>query len=343
MNDTFAIEEASRGGVRELIGLYGFSSGGKTHSALILARGIVGPKGRIGVIDTENKRASIFADLPPGPACPGKFKVINLDAPFSPGRYIGALKAFEKEADIVVVDSATHEWAGEGGVQEMHEEALDRMTKGSTDYKERDRLNWPAWREPKMEHKALVMYLLRYPLPLIICLRGKILTSMQKDERGRNTVVTAPHPVPDFDNRFLFEMLIAGQVYRDDDTGKSGLLRITKLTRDEIAQTLPKTGEQITVEHGAKLAAWCRGQSTTAAAAPAPDKRKELLALVRDLTVSIHHWKKGDPSGAWAAAKQSLQQWCWDENLLADTQFLDELQESELSKLVEDVRNKLQP
>ena len=337
-SDQFTIEEATRGNVRELIGFFGMSSGGKTHSALILARGIVGPSGRIGVIDTENKRASMFADLPPGPACPGKYRVINLDAPFTPDRYAGALKRFEKEADIVVIDSMSHEWAGEGGVQEMHEEAIDRMAKDDKDdYKARERLNWPAWKKPKEAHKALVYYILRYPLPLIVCLRGKTLTKMDKDEKGKNIVVTAPHPVPDFDPRFIFEMLIAAEVYRDVDKEVSGLLRITKLSRGELRNCLPAPGEQLRVEHGEKLVAWCRGK---APAGKLPvDEKKKLLGELRDLTISIHGWKKGDKPEHWEECKGKLQQWVADE--LGITTLLSAQTEQELRETVAAAKAKL--
>ncbi|MBF0186198.1 MAG: ATP-binding protein, partial [Magnetococcales bacterium] len=41
--------------------MWGGSSSGKTYSALRLARGLVGPQGKIGVIDTENRRALFYA------------------------------------------------------------------------------------------------------------------------------------------------------------------------------------------------------------------------------------------------------------------------------------------
>ena len=62
----FTITPATQQSVKPLIGLYGKSGGGKTLSALYLMRGIVGPKGRIVGVDTENGRMSMFADLVPG-------------------------------------------------------------------------------------------------------------------------------------------------------------------------------------------------------------------------------------------------------------------------------------
>jgi hypothetical protein len=336
----FTIYEATRSSVKQLIGLFGLSSGGKTHSALLLARGIVGPKGRIAVLDSENKRASYFADMPPGPTSPGKYFTVDLDSPFSPERYVAALKYLEDKADIVVLDSATHWWSGEGGVIDLHEAALDRMTRQSTDWKERERLNWPAWREPKLAHKAGVMYLLRYPLPLIVCLRGKVQTKMMKGANGRNEVVTAAHPVPDFDDKFIFEFLVAGEVYRDEEKGISGLLRVTKISRSELQNCLPKEGEQIGIRHGEALAAWCSGGSAPKAA-PSKDERGKLLGELRDCSTKIHGWTRAAGAEAWPAAKVLLQRFITDE-LAIDT-LIDGMTEDELRSTISKAKNKLTP
>ena len=63
MSDTeeLVFTPAAPGNEAWLIALVGASGAGKTNSALRLARGIAGPNGRIGVADTENKRAKFFA------------------------------------------------------------------------------------------------------------------------------------------------------------------------------------------------------------------------------------------------------------------------------------------
>jgi hypothetical protein len=106
----FVLKPASRQGIKPLIGLYGKSGGGKTRSALLLARGIVGDKGRIGLIDTENRRGHIFADV-----IPGGYQVLDLDAPFSPDRYVSAMEVIEKNCDILIMDSMRHTGNARGG------------------------------------------------------------------------------------------------------------------------------------------------------------------------------------------------------------------------------------
>jgi hypothetical protein len=49
-------------------------------------------------------------------------------APFSPARYSEAIAAADKAGyPVIVVDSFSHEWAGDGGVLDMQEAELDRM------------------------------------------------------------------------------------------------------------------------------------------------------------------------------------------------------------------------
>src|SRR5438270_7023996 len=60
------IAPAERAGAHLLIQLYGPPRSGKTYTALRIARGMVGPKGQIGVLDTESGRARLYSDKVPG-------------------------------------------------------------------------------------------------------------------------------------------------------------------------------------------------------------------------------------------------------------------------------------
>ena len=60
------IAPAERAGAHLLIQLYGPPRSGKTYTALRIARGMVGPKGKIGVLDTESGRARLYSDKVPG-------------------------------------------------------------------------------------------------------------------------------------------------------------------------------------------------------------------------------------------------------------------------------------
>ncbi|MCV9910019.1 ATP-binding protein [Brucella sp. HL-2] len=101
------IERAVREKTFTLTSIAGPSGSGKTYSALLYARGLVGQEGKIGFIDTENKRSRFYADVA------GGFDVIDLDPPFTSSRYIQAIKAFEKAGyTAIIIDSISHEWEG---------------------------------------------------------------------------------------------------------------------------------------------------------------------------------------------------------------------------------------
>src|ERR1700750_723736 len=108
------LKVATRKQVKLRLGLSAVSGGGKTYSALLLAKGLVGDWSKIAVIDTENESASLYAHL-------GQYNTITLTAPFTPERYVEAIKACEAGGmECIVVDSITHEWDGKGGILEIH-------------------------------------------------------------------------------------------------------------------------------------------------------------------------------------------------------------------------------
>ena len=71
------LQKATRKKVKLRLGLSAVSGGGKTYSALLLAKGLVGSWEKIAVIDTENNSASLYSHL-------GDFNTIELAAPYTP-------------------------------------------------------------------------------------------------------------------------------------------------------------------------------------------------------------------------------------------------------------------
>src|SRR5712671_804962 len=55
---------AERSQANPLIGIHSESGNGKTKSALLLARGFVGPAGKIGMIETEAGRGEVYVGEP---------------------------------------------------------------------------------------------------------------------------------------------------------------------------------------------------------------------------------------------------------------------------------------
>ena len=179
----FEIKKAIRKGAKTCISIAGESGSGKTYSAIRIARGLVGPQGKIGVIDTEQRRASLYAD------CFGGFDVIDLEPPYSPARYREAIKTFKEAGyDVVVIDSMSHEWEGEGGVIWMADNAKTSSGK--------PRLDMGKWAEPKAEHKLLMTYILNSGMHCVLCYRVKFPLLEVTNEQGRKEYVRGePTPV----------------------------------------------------------------------------------------------------------------------------------------------------
>ena len=115
---TLQVRKASRQQARLKIGLAGPSGFGKTYSALLLARGLATSWEKVYVIDSENSSSEIYANE----GVIGEFNVIPLYPPYTPEIYIEAIKLAESEgAEVIIIDSITHEWAGQGGILEIYD------------------------------------------------------------------------------------------------------------------------------------------------------------------------------------------------------------------------------
>lgn len=109
------LKKAERKKAKLKIGLQGPSGSGKTYSALLLAKGLVCDWSKIAVIDTENGSADLYSHL-------GEYNTLTLTAPYTPNRYIEAIKmCVQSGMEVVIIDSITHEWSGKGGCLEIHE------------------------------------------------------------------------------------------------------------------------------------------------------------------------------------------------------------------------------
>lgn len=164
-----------RPAIRENVGLWinliGGTGSGKTYTGMRLASGISGAK-PFALIDTENRRALHYADA-------FKFDHAELRPPFRPEAYADAVVAADAAGyPVIVVDSGSHVWAGDGGVLDWQEEELERMA--GSDYGKRERVKMSAWIKPKMGHKQMVQKLLQVKAHIILCLRAEEKIEMVK-------------------------------------------------------------------------------------------------------------------------------------------------------------------
>jgi hypothetical protein len=238
----YTIRPASRGEAKPLIGLYAESGAGKTLSALYIARGFAGPTGRVVMIETEAGRGEAYADI-----LPGGYDVVSIRDSFSPENYGLALTAVEKGTPTpraLIIDSASHEWEGAGGVLAM-------AAKNQAEHKHGPLI----WQQPKMEHQRhFMLRLLATPIPLVIvCMRAKypMLEKPKKDDPTKKEWVRSETLDPKQSDDILFEMFIHGWIDREHK------FHATKYTRGDMKNVIVD-GEAITIATGERLAAWAR-------------------------------------------------------------------------------------
>ncbi len=145
------------------LALCGLAGAGKTFSAISIAsamskliRDSGHGEGRIAVIDSERKSASLYADK-------FDFDVAELES-FSPLTYAQQIQDAEAAGyDIIVVDSLSHAWAGKDGALDQKDQASDR---GGN--------SWTAWRTVTPKHNALVDALVGSKSHVIATMRTKM-------------------------------------------------------------------------------------------------------------------------------------------------------------------------
>ncbi len=254
----FTFRPAKRENVGLMIGLSGGTGSGKTRSAMRLAHGIMlellkmklTKKDRFALIDTENRRALHYAsDFP--------FDHGDLRAPFRPGAYIDAIMAADEQGySVIVVDSVSHVWAGDGGVLDWQEEELDKMA--GDDWKKREANRMRSFIKPKVSHKKMISKLLQVNAHIIPCMRAEPKVEMRKVD-GKMKVVPKEGPtgfngwMPVCEKNFPFEMTASFMLMAE----KPGIPNPIKL--QEQHKAIFPSGKLIDEDCGRRLAQWAAG------------------------------------------------------------------------------------
>lgn len=287
---TFQFRPAVRENVGLLIGLAGGTGSGKTYSAMRLAAGISGDK-PFAVIDTEAGRAKHYADK-------FKFDHGDLKAPFRPDAYADAIKAADAAGyPVIVVDSASHEHAGEGGLLDWHEEEFQRM--GA-----REAVKMAAWIKPKTAHKAFVSRLLQVRAHLILCFRAEEKVEMKRVDGKMEIVPKVTRTgkdgwVPICEKNLPFEMTCSFLLTSD----KPGIPQPIKL--EEQHRPLFPLDKPIGEQTGAAIAAWAKGGAVPAAAG-LEDLKQEGNEAAEGGIAPLQAWFKRLTSDQKAALKPYL-------------------------------------
>lgn len=242
--EQFEIRRAERKQARLRLALAGASNGGKTWSAIVLAFGLVQElidrgelqgtvEGKVGVVDTERKSSHLYSHL-------GPYDVVELDPPYTVERYVGAMKALERAGrSVIVLDSISHAWAGQGGVLAL----LDAYE---------DRARFSAFgKAVNPAQDEFVDAMLRSPCHVIATMRSKTAWVLEDKQTRSGGTVKAPRrigmaPVQRPGIEYEFTTLLD----LDTDT------HIARVVKNRCPLFENWTPKKLSQEHGRALAGW---------------------------------------------------------------------------------------
>lgn len=230
-------KKAERKRIFVKMALCGVSGSGKTYSALLLAQGL---GGKIAMIDTENGSGELYSDL-----C--EYDAAQLEPPFSPMKFINAIKEAEAEGyNVLIIDSLSHAWSGQGGILEMVDKKSATSRSGNS---------FTAWRDVTPEHNKLVDAILQCRMHVIVCMRSKTAYEMQENEKGKKTPVKVGL-APIQRDGMEYEFTIVFDIDREKHYALASKDR-TGLFEKNIDVITPATGELIRkwVEGGVEVGA----------------------------------------------------------------------------------------
>lgn len=257
-----AFTRATRRKARARILIEGPSGSGKSYGALLLAKGL---GGRIAAIDTEHGSLSMYDNV-------ADFDVMELAAPFSPQRYIQAIKEAEEAGyDVLIIDSITHEWSGEGGCLDILEKT---PAPGGN--------QWGRWATVTPLHQRFIETMLQSSLHIVATVRSK--TEYVIDDKNKpKKAGTAPQQRDGMD----YEFTMVFSVQADN--------HVASVTKDRTAQFADYL-QVIDAKTGRRMSEWLDGGSDApksdpaatviSAAPPQPDETTsdELRAECLELT-----------------------------------------------------------
>jgi hypothetical protein len=221
------LKQSQRQQVKLRLGLSGASGFGKTKSALLLAYGMTQDWSKIAVIDTENSSASLYSDL-------GNYNVLDLQAPYSPERYIQAIELCEKSGiEVIIIDSVSHEWNGTGGCLEIHEKLGGRFQ---------------DWANVTPRHQAFINKILQSSCHIITTTRRKIDYSLDVGSNGKTQVVK--HGTKEITrDGFEYELTINFELVNEN--------HLAKASKDRTGLFMNKPEFIITSDTGKLILNWC--------------------------------------------------------------------------------------
>ena len=170
----FKVQKAVREKIFVKIALMGASGAGKSYSALKLATGMTDElekmnkkEARILLANTEDSRGRYYADE-------FEYDIVDIEPPHNPEKYVELINfAVDEGYDVLIIDSTSHEWEGQGGCLELQQKAGG---------------NYQAWSKVTPRHNAFIEAIASSPIHIIATMRGKDQYVMESDDKNKTQV-----------------------------------------------------------------------------------------------------------------------------------------------------------
>lgn len=253
------LKKAVKKQVKLRLGMSGASGFGKTYSSLLLAYGFTSDWSKIAVIDTENDSASLYSDL-------GEYNVLNLQSPYSPERYIEAIKTCEDAGiELIIIDSITHEWDGKGGCLDIHSDLGGQFA---------------HWSKVTPRHNSFIQAILQSKCHIITTVRRKQDYDMVKNDKGKIEPVKVGLKEVTRDG-FEYELTVNFEFLNDK--------HLVKASKDRTSLFANEPEFVITKDTGIKIKEWCNSGIDEVELAV---KEVELLETKSEIA---KHWNNNIP------------------------------------------------
>ena len=163
--------KAERRKAKLRLGITGTAGSGKTYGALLVAKGL---GGKTVLIDTENGSGDLYATE-------FDYDVGAIQAPYEVKKYIQAIHSAEQAGyDIIIIDSLSHAWAGEGGLLDLQGKITDASYSKNS---------YTAWRKVTPLHNELIETMLNSPCHIIATMRSKTEYIQTENENGKKEII----------------------------------------------------------------------------------------------------------------------------------------------------------
>lgn len=160
--------QASRAQLKARVAIDGPTGAGKTWTALEWATSLAGDGGRIIVLDTEHGSAEWYSDS-------FTYEVVTWAPPYTPSELAATINEAQGPYDVIVVDSFSHFWEGEGGTRDIVDAAAERARGNS----------FAGWKVGTPALRHLIDSILAADAHVICTMRSKMEYVLEQDERGR--------------------------------------------------------------------------------------------------------------------------------------------------------------